>query len=131
MRFHGKITVRRYEDKWNPETTDTYADYFEAKSVQSAKAHLTKLANTTELFSWIQSWDNDKRSYTGKDLRWKPWSAMHTYTQDDGKEIALSSRISDREFGETTYATDYKYGRSVEYRVDLDLRWIKEDSDEQ
>ena len=124
MRFHGKITVRRYKDKWNPEMTDIYAGYFEASSVQSAKATLTRRANETELFHWIQSWDNEKRSYTGKELRWKPWSPMHTYTQDDGKAVACSSRISDREFGETTYDTDDKYGKSVEYRVDITLRWL-------
>jgi len=125
MRFHGKITVHRYEDKWKPETTDIYDGYFEAESPQAAKAMLTRKANTSELFSWIQSWDNEKRSYTGKDLRWKPWSAMSSYTQDNGKEVAFSTRISDREFGETTYNTDYKYGKSVEYRVDITVHWLK------
>ena len=124
MRFHGKITVNRYEDKWKPETTVIYDGYFEAESPQAAKAMLTRKANTSELFSWIQSWDNEKRSYTGKDLRWKPWSAMSSYTQDNGKEIAFSTRMSDREFGETTYNTDYKYGKSVEYRVDITVQWV-------
>ena len=123
MRFHGKITVHRYEDNWKPETTVIYDGYFEAQSIQAAKAMLTRKANTSELFSWIQSWDNEKRSYTGKELRWKPWSAMSSYQQDNGKEIAFSTRISDREFGETTYNTDYKYGKSVEYRVDITVQW--------
>jgi len=128
MKFHGTITVHRYEkNRWESETTEIYADYFEAKSIQSAKAHLTKLANTTELFSWVQSWDNEKRSYTGKDIRWKPWSAAFTYTQQNGLELAQSSRISDREFGESTYNTDDKYGTSVEYRVDIYLRWKAKD----
>lgn len=127
MKFHGKITVHRYEDKWKPDSTDIYDDYFEASSIQAAKAKLTRLANETELFSWVQSWDNEKRTYTGKDLRWKSWSAMRTYTQDNGEEVALSSRISEREFGETTYNTDYKYGKSVEYRVDITVRWLEED----
>ena len=125
MRCHGTITVHRYENQWEPETTEIYADYFEAKSIQSAKAHLTKLANTTELFSWVQSWDNEKRSYTGKDIRWKPWSAAFTYTQQNGLEVAQSSRISDREFGEIVSDPDYKYGKTVEYRVDINLRWRK------
>lgn len=123
MRVHGKITVHRYEDKWKPETTDIYDDYFEAQSIQAAKAMLTRKANASELFSYLQSWDNEKRSYTGKELRWKPWSPVHTYTQDNGKEVAFSTRISDRVFGETTYNTDYKYGKSVEYRVDITVRW--------
>ena len=124
MRLHGKITVNRYEDKWNPETTDIYDGYFEAQSIQAAKAMLTRKANTSELFSYLQSWDNGKRSYTGKELRWKPWSSINTYTQDNGKEVAFSTRMSDREFGETTYNTDYKYGKSVEYRVDITVRWL-------
>ncbi len=124
MRCHGKITVHRYENRWEPETTDIYDDYFEAQSIQAAKAMLTRKANASELFSYLQSWDNEKRSYTGKELRWKPWSSINTYTQDNGKEVAFSTRMSDREFGETTYNTDYKYGKSVEYRVDITVRWL-------
>ena len=46
MKFYGKITVNRYaEDNWNPEITEIYADHFQAPSIQSAKAHLTKIAN--------------------------------------------------------------------------------------
>ena len=73
-KYYGKITVYRYEDAWNPEQTETYSESFEATSIQSAKAKLTKIANAQELFSWVQSWDNETRTYTGKDLRWKPWS---------------------------------------------------------
>ena len=68
-KFYGKIIVYRYEDAWNPEITETYSEYFQANSIQSAKAKLTKIANAQELFSWVQSWDNEKRTYTGKDLR--------------------------------------------------------------
>ena len=60
MKFYGKITVNRFaEDAWNPETTEIYAEYFEAKRIQSAKSHLTKRANGEVLFSWVQSWDNE------------------------------------------------------------------------
>ena len=63
MKFHGKITVARYaEDNWNPEITEIFGDYFESRSIQSAKAHLTKLANETELFSSVQSKDNEEQS---------------------------------------------------------------------
>ena len=123
MKFHGKITVYRYEDAWNPEQTETYSESFEATSIQSAKAKLTKIANAQELFSWVQSWDNEKRTYTGKDLRWKPWSPPVSYEQKDGTPIGYSSRMSDRESGETVSVPDYKYGKSVEYRVDLTVYW--------
>ena len=126
MKFHGKITVARYaEDNWNPEITEIFADYFESKSIQSAKAHLTKLANETDLFSWVQSWDNETRQYTGKDVRWRPWSSPPvTYKQKNGVEVAYSTKMSERESGETVYPKDYgKYGKSVEYRVDIVLQW--------
>ena len=58
-KYYGKITVYRYEDAWNPEQTETYSESFEATSIQSAKAKLTKIANAQELFSWVQSWDNE------------------------------------------------------------------------
>ena len=124
MKFYGKISVYRYEDNWNPEITEIYAEYFEAKSIQSAKAKLTKIANETELFSWVQSWDNETREYTGKDLRWKPWtSSPIQYKQDNGVEVAYSTRMSERVSGETVYPEGYKYGKSVEYRGDIAVHW--------
>ena len=122
-KYYGKITVYRYEDAWNPEQTETYSESFKANSIQSAKAKLTKIANAQELFSWVQSWDNETRTYTGKDLRWKPWSPPVSYEQKDGTPIGYSSRYSEREFGETVYPSTYKYGKSVEYRVDLTVYW--------
>ena len=122
-KYYGKITVYRYEDAWNPEQTETYSESFEATSIQSAKAKLTKIANAQELFSWVQSWDNETRTYTGKDLRWKPWSPPVSYEQKDGTPIGYSSRYSEREFGETVYPSTHKYGKSVEYRVDLTVYW--------
>lgn len=123
IKFYGKITVYRYEDAWKPEETEIYADFFEANSIQSGKAKLTKIANAQELFSWIQSWDNEKRRYTGKDLRWKPWSQPISYNQGDGTPIGYSYRRSDRESGETVYPEGYKYGKSVGYSVDLTVYW--------
>ena len=67
-----------------------------------------------------QSWDNEKRT---KDLRWKPWSPPVAYDQEDGTPIGYSSRVSDREFGESIYIPDNKYGKSVEYCVDLTVYW--------
>ena len=64
MKFHGKITVYRYEDNWNPDITEIYAEHFESPSIQAAKAKLTKIANETELFSWVQSWDNENTGPT-------------------------------------------------------------------
>ena len=69
-KYYGKITVYRYEDAWNPEQTETYSESFEATSIQSAKAKLTKIANAQELFSWVQSWDNEnghiqEKTYVG------------------------------------------------------------------
>ena len=95
---------------------------FEATSIHPTKAKLTKIANAQELFSWM--WDNEKRTYTGKDLRWKPWSPPVFLTeQEDGTPIGYSSRYSEREFGETVYPATHKYGKSVEYRVDLTVYW--------
>ena len=124
MKFYGTLKVYRYEDNWNPEITEIFADHFQAPSIQAAKAKLTKIANETELFSWIQSWDNEKRTYTGKDLRWRPWSSPPaTYKQDNGVEVAFSTRMSERVSGETIYPEGYTYGKSVEYRVDIAVHW--------
>ena len=125
MKFYGKITTcSHYEDAWNPETTELYAEHFEANSIQSAKAKLSSIANTQELFSWIQSWDNEKRTFTGKDLRWRPWSPPVAYDQEDGTPIGnYSSRMSDKDSGETVSAPGYEYGKDVEYRVDLTVYW--------
>lgn len=125
MEFIGEIKVFRYaESEWDAEVTEVFSEKFEAKTIQSAKAHLTKLANETELFSWVQSWDNETRRYTGKDLRWKPWSNVATYKQKNGVEVAFSTKISERTSGEQIYPEGYgKYGKSVGYRVDLWVSW--------
>ena len=126
MKYYGKITVYRYEDNWNPEITEIYAEHFESPSIQAAKATLTKIANGQTLFSWVQSWDNETREYTGKDLRWKPWSSPPaTYKQDNGVEVAFSTRMTERVSGETVYPDGYTYGKSVEYRVDIAVHWRK------
>lgn len=122
MKLYGKITVLRYKAAYNPEKTEVYAEYIEAPSVQSGKAKLTKIANETELFSWVQSWDNEKRIYTGKDLRWKPWSKSISYKQKDGTPVEYSYRRSEKEFGEII-STSGHYGTSVHYIVDLTLYW--------
>ena len=112
----------RYKDAYNREETEIYAEYLEAPSIQSGKAKLTKIANETELFSWIQSWDNEKRSYTGKDLRWKPWCKTLSYKQKDGTPVEYSYRRSEKEFGEII-STSRNYGTSAHYIVDLTLYW--------
>ena len=128
MKYHGKIQVRRFaENNWNPEITKIYDECFQAKSIQSAKAKLTKIANETDLFSWVQSWDNETRAYTGKDLRWRSWTTPDPYKQEDGVEVAWATRVSERESGEQIYPEDYDtYGKNVGYVVDLILRWTDE-----
>ena len=126
MKFHGKITVARYaEDNWTPDITEIYADQFQEKRIQSAKAHLTEIANETELFSWIQSGDNDKHIYTGKDLHWRDWCAEILYKQNAySREFAYSSKKSERASGETVYPKDAgTFGKSVEYQGTIRLQW--------
>lgn len=107
--------------------TEVFADFFEAKSIQSAKAHLTKIANGQTLFSWVQSWDNETQEYTGKDLRWKPWDGPHEYTQKDGQEIRYSQKLSERVSGEALLnETDApRYTRYMGYTVNVTLHWRK------
>ena len=129
MKFYGILRVYRHAGDGTPEITEIFAEYFEAKSIQSAKAHLTKIANGQPLFSWVQPWDNATREYTGKDLRWEPWSSPPaTYKQDNGVEVAFSTRLSERVSGETGDREGYKYGKSVEYRVDIAVHWRKDRS---
>lgn len=123
MRFHGQIEVFTRVAGEQSGTKEIYADYFKAKSIQSAKAKLTRLANDTELFSWIQSWDKAIRAYTGKDVRWRSWTQPNPYTQKDGTEIAWAVRSSESVSGERIYDGEDRYGKSVTYRVDLTLRW--------
>ena len=50
------------------------------------------------------------------------------YKQDNGIEIAYSALTSDTEFGETVYPEGYKYGKSVEYEVDIAVHWKFQES---
>lgn len=133
-RFHGKIEVLRYaEDDWHPEVTEVYAEYFKAETPQSAKSKLTRIANSTELFSWVQSWDNETRTYTGKDLRWKPWGQVTgNHKQKDDTEVAYSTRKAERVSGEQIYPEGYdRYGKSVGYSVRMTVYWKYEGETEE
>lgn len=126
MEFIGRILVYRYaENDWNPEVTELHQESFEAPSIQAAKVALAKVANTMQLFSWIQSWDNEERTYTGKDLRWKPWDTPVQYKRPStGNQTFYSAKSSERESGEHIYPKGYdKYGKSVGYRADVILYW--------
>lgn len=123
MKFHGSINVFRHAED-EPEKIEIYADYFQAESIQSAKAKLTRMANGQVLFSYVQSWDNETREYTGKDLRWKPWLVPPlSYEQDDGTPVGYSYRRSEREGGEFLSNSGSRYSRSVGYVVELRMHW--------
>lgn len=129
QKFKGVITAFRYgADRGNPETTEIYSDYFEAKSIQAAKAKLTRISNSQVLFAYVQSWDQQTREFTGKDLRWRTWSVPPgCFEGKDGQMIAYSSRFSERVSGESIPSEYSRYGRSVEYLVDVSLYWRIED----
>ena len=42
MKYYGKITVYRYEDNWNPEITEIYAEHFESPSIQVRQSETHK-----------------------------------------------------------------------------------------
>ena len=127
MKFYGKIIVSRLasSDKI-PEEKEIYAEYSNHDSIMAAKSAMTRCANSTELFSWIQSWDDEKRVYTGKELRWKNWEDPESYTQNDGKRIRYSVKRCHPEFGETVESKYTKYGISAKYIVRLYLYWSDE-----
>ena len=127
MKFHGTITTHRYTERFKSEPTEIFAEYFESKSIQAAKAHLTKITNGRVLISYLQSWDNETQEYTGKDLHWRPWDRPHEYTQDDGKVICCSYKSSERVTGEAlpNETGDPRYTRYANYTVNLTLRWRK------
>ena len=129
MKFYYQIQVNRYEKQWESEQTEIDKGSFESPSIQSAKAKLTRLANTTELFSWTQSWGyKEKRSYTGKDLRWRKWTEAIPGTDKNDKPLFWTKRMSERESGERIYDEESpKYGRSVNYTVSLMLYWADTD----
>ena len=132
MKFYAKIVTARYEERFKPKRTTIYAEYFKAPSLQAAKAKLTRIANQTELFSWVQSWDNEKRIYTGKELRWAAWKDLPPYTQDNGVEIAWSERASNRVSGERIYADkNDKWGRGIDYTVTLSIYCSKKTLEKQ
>jgi len=70
-KFHGTIVTRHHENAVSfPHETIIWRDYIDASSIQAAKAWLTRKANATELFSYIQSWDDKEIKKNGSDLRW-------------------------------------------------------------
>lgn len=125
MKFYGKIMSIRSTKRIDPdaEETEVFADYFESPTIQSAKSHLSKIANKSVLFSYVQSWDNETQEFTGKDLRWKAWREPATYEQDDGRMTAFSSKRSETTYGESIATEGTRFGKSAEYNVHVTLYW--------
>lgn len=92
---------------------------FEAPSISAAKGRATKEANRTVFLEEVQSWDNEKKQTTGKDIRWRSWSVPPSmYTQDDGKKIGYSGK-SGQFFG--LYTT--QHGTSPTYYAGVTVYW--------
>lgn len=130
MKFYYKIEVNRYTKAYESEQSVLKNDYFESPSIQSAKSKVTRIANTTELFSWVQSWDKETRSYSGKDLRWRNWTEPRKAKDQDGKPLLISIKTSEQESGEQIYEDSLSiYGRTIRYSVSLVLYWFDPDDD--
>lgn len=131
MKFYYRIVVNRYTSTYTSEQSEVKFGYFDSPSIQAAKAKLTRMANTTELFSWVQSWDNETRKYTGKDLRWRKWIKPAEMEDHNGDPIMFTQKTSEQESGEQVYEDDAlsKYGRTVYYTVSLILYWYDHGGD--
>ena len=129
MKFYYQIRSNRYTKQWESEQTEIDQGSFESPSIQSAKAKLTRIANTTELFSYEQSWDNELKIYTGKQLRWQNWAEAIPGTDKNKKPLFWTLRTSERQSGEKIYDEESpKYGRRIGYTVSLMLYWAAEES---
>ena len=106
MKFYGKITVYRYEDTWNPETIEIFKDYFEAKSIQAAKAHLTRIANGQTLFSWVQSWDNETGNTLAKTCAGNPGSTLATTSRTMAPRLPGAHGCRNGNLGRPSIQTD-------------------------
>lgn len=131
MKFYYRIVVNRYTSTYTSEQSEVKFGDFDSPSIQAAKAKLTRMANTTELFSWVQSWDNETRKYTGKDLRWRKWIKPSEMEDHNGDPIMFTQKTSEQERGEQIYDDDAlsKYGRTVHYTVSLILYWYDHGED--
>lgn len=128
MVFFGHI----YREKFNRGVhlnarRHLFKETFETRSRSSAKAHLTRLANQQELFTWV-SWDNVKRTYTAKDLNWSPW---HQPIDTEGspvqkalvKEDFFREAKADGTLNYTSKTSETYVGDATTYRVTLALYW--------
>lgn len=123
--YYYRIVVNRYTSAYTSEQSEVKFGDFESPSIQGAKSKITRIANSIELFSWVQSWDNETRKYTGKDLRWRNWIKPTEMEDHNGDPIMFTQKTSEQESGEQIYDDDTlsKYGRTVHYTVSLILYW--------
>ena len=127
--FHWKINVFRYTSLFEHEKTEIDKGNFTAETIQACKAKLTRLANSLELFSYpVSSYEDDLRTFTGKDIRWKNWGAPLCYSDANDAVIAYATRYAERVYGEVVRENeDDKYGRTIEYQAVLSLHWKADD----
>lgn len=125
MKFLGKITVLHFKaNTFLKEKTKTvFNEYFEAPSLQAAKAKLTKIANTTEIATSTSVLTDTKQKITGKDFRWRSWTPLNPYHDDTGKPVNWCKKHSEQQTLETEYEPGNPFGIRTSGAVVLYLYW--------
>ena len=115
-KFFYQIDAYHYESRTrhNGKQINQKRGHFQTKSLQAAKSRVSRTVNTTELFSYIQSWDNEKQIITGKDIRWRKWTEQIETTSIENNPIKMVVKSSERMW--TTTDNDY-------YQVVATLYW--------
>ena len=114
MQFYGKITVYRYaEDNWNPEITEIFAEHFEAKSIQAAKANAHKNRKRNRVI-FVDTVLGQRETHLHRERSaMEDLGAVHPppISRTTASRSPISTRMSDRESGETVYPEGYTYGK--------------------
>lgn len=123
MIFSARITVSTYKGSAFLESTEVFNATFDAPDVQTAETHLSHVADTRILFSGTPEWEDTERHYTGKDVRWTPWSEVVSYTDEEGTRIHYRQKVSQRENCGTEPSERPPFTRTTYRGVSLVLEW--------
>ena len=79
MKFYGTLKVYRYEENWNPEITEIFAEHFEAKSIQAAKRNSQRSQTKQNCFRGFSPGTTRTREYTARIYAGSPGAVRYRH----------------------------------------------------
>ena len=125
MKFIAIVTRHKKKPLYTADREELQRISFEAPSIMAGKRKATKITKSVVLLKGKRRWNGKVKDITGRELRWQAWETPDSYIQENGKEVGMSCKRSEK-FTDTIKPTPEATPRLQEcdcYFAYLTLYW--------